>query len=298
MIIITITDYRTEKNDKGWIELNKDSGASYVESIDELKEKASENYGTVVVYNEIPENDIAKFSPVNSNFNNISLARIKNTFFIFGKKEEKEFMEFFEKDIAKSLESVLNLKTEHLKNVIKEYEKIIDDVHKEKEKVEKEETASLKPLDELSRKNEEILPFLKQDEKHLEHLKSLAKTEKYNGVFNSLLREIEEDNMYGLRTSIKTCSDAANLLYQHHSQQEMIKLEKTIEYLYLFIGTFYVVELILLLYWSDHGSDPTILFNLSPFMSIALVIAFSFSFVFFILYHSKIIMQIKRALIK
>jgi len=215
MISITIKNYKTEEDVQ--IEIYKEIEESSVESIDGLKEIVSEEYRCVLVYTEISHQDIEKFSSINSKFGNISLARIKNTFFIFGK--EKELMRFFEKNIAKFTEAALNLKDERLEKIIREYGKLIGDVHREKKKAEKGETPSLKPLDELSKKNEMILSFLKQDEKKLEHLKEMSRNEKHNGVFNSLFREIEEEKMYGLETAIKTSSDAANLLLQHHTMQ-------------------------------------------------------------------------------
>ncbi len=273
MISITIKEYKIEKEDV-WIELFKEVEESYVESIDELKGKASEKYRTIQVCTEISKEDLEKFSPINSIFDNIFLARIENTFFIFGKKEIEKFIELFEKDIAKSVESIQNLKIGRLKRIIRAYNELVGDVHKEKEKAERGEIPDLKPIDELSKKNEEILPLLKQDKKRLEHLKALAKTEKYNGVFNSLLREIEEEKVYGLETSIKTSSDAANLLLQHYTLQmelktqeslkklqddtkrgikEMVSLERAIEGLYLFIGTYYMTNLIILLKKSYSG---------------------------------------------
>lgn len=263
MIPITIKDYKTKV--ESWIELYKEVEESGIESIDELKEKVPEEYRAILVYTEISEKDIKDFSLINSKFDDIFLARIKNTFFIFGK--EKLLMEYFEKIIAKSLESVLNLKNERLEKIIEEYEKLIDNVHREKKKVESGETLSLKPLDELSKKNEQILHLLKQDEKRLEHLKELSNTEKYNGVFNSLLREIEEEKIYGIETSIKTSSDAANLLIQHHTLrmnqkgiEEMVSLEKALEGLYLVIGTYYITHLILLLIESYYGAEHHIQF--------------------------------------
>jgi len=273
MIPITIKEYKIIEN--VWIELYEEVEESYVESIDELKkEKASEEYGCILVYTKISEEDMENFSPINSNFDNILLARIKNTFFIFGKKDIEKFMELFEEDIAKSVESILSLKTGRLEKIIREYNKLVGDVHKEKEKAERGKTPNLKPIDELSRKNEEILPLLKQDEIRLEHLKALVKTEDYNGVFNSLLREIEEEKVYGLKTSIKASSDAADSLLQHHTLQmnlktqeslrklqddtkrgikEMVSLERALEGLYLFAGTYYITKLILLLIESYHG---------------------------------------------
>lgn len=283
MIPITKKEYKPIIINEVWVELYKEIEEGYIERIDELKEKASDEYRSILVYIEISQQDMEKFSPINSKFDNILLARIKNTFFIFGK--EKELTEFFERNIAKFTETALNLRVERLKKMVKEYRELIDDVHREKKKAERGETPSLKPLDELSEKNEQILPLLKQDEKKLEYLKELSKNEKHDGVFKSLLREIDVEKMYGLETAIKTSSDAVNLLLQHHAMQmnqkgirEMVSLERALECLYLFVGTYYITKLILLLIESYYGVGHYVIIQFLPMLFI-IVGAFLFSYI-------------------
>ncbi|ODS39558.1 MAG: hypothetical protein A7316_05150 [Candidatus Altiarchaeales archaeon WOR_SM1_86-2] len=302
-ITIVETAYKQNLTDDGWIELNPNpAGIGSVESISELKKEVSEDHKTIIVSTEISENNLREFSQINSTFDDVSLARIENRFFIFGKKENKRFREYFEKDISESLETTLNLETEHLKKTRAEYEELIKKVYVEKKKVEKGKSPKLKPLDNLFKKNEWILPLLRQDEMRLKYLKELSRKERHNGVFNSLLREIDYNKLYGLKTAIKTSSDTANLLHQHITQQmtekgikEMISLERAIELLYLFIGTYYVTKLTLLLFESYRESHYPILLTLPPFIFTVLVIVFSFLFCYFILNYLSKALKDKKA---
>jgi len=294
MISIRIREYE-KIEEEGIIEFFVKEREEHVENILELKEKIME-CGCILAYKDISQKDIEKFSSINSKFDNIFLARTKNTFFIFGK--EMELMEFFEKTIGRSIWVTVNLNKERLKLISEDYSKLLKAVHEEKEKIKRGETPDIDKLDELAKKNELILPFLKENEKRLEKLREFVSNEGSKGVFNSLLREVDETKIYTLETKIKTYSEYANILLQHHTMQmnlstqeslkklqkdtktginEIVSLEKAIECIYLVAGTYYITHLTLLFLEYYHESSWPILFNFNPLSYIIVIILFSLS---------------------
>lgn len=315
MMQILIIKYE-KREEEGIIEFFVKKKEEHVKNISELKEKIMK-YSCIIAYTDISQKDIGDFSPINSKFDSIFLARIKNTFFIFGKENEE--MEFFWKTIGMSIEVTVNLNKERLKVISEDYKKLLKAVHGEKEKIKKGETPDIDKLDELAKKNELMLPFLKENEKRLEKLRELARDESPTGVFNSLLREIDETKIYTLETKIKTYSEYANLLLQHHTMQmnlntqeslkklqkdirtginEMVGLEKAIECIYLVAGTYYIIHLTLLFLEHYHESGWPILFYLDPIFYIIIIFLFSLSITIITLFHfPKVIEKLKKLII-
>jgi len=225
IIQIRIREYE-KIEEEGIIEFLVNEWKENVENISELKEKI-EGYGCIFAYKDISQEDIENFSSINSKFDNIFLARIENTFFIFGK--ESELMEFLEKSIVMSIEMAVNFNKEKLKLISKDYSKLLKAVHEEKENIKRGETPDIDKLDELAKKNELILPFLKENEKRLEKLRTFIKNEDSKGVFNSLLMEVDETKIYTLETKIKTYSEYANLLLQHHTMQMNLNTQESLK---------------------------------------------------------------------
>jgi hypothetical protein len=213
-------------------------------------------------------------SPIYSEFDDLLLERKNDVFIAIGKNTR--LADSLIPRIFKGLEVRLNFPEDKLKSMVKKFQNLAKKVDEE---IRKEDgPPDLKPFRELIVETEILLPFFKEHEKILENLKELANTENSNGVFRSLLNEIEEEKMYALETSIKTSSDAANLLLQHHTQQQMVNLEMALRCLYLFVGTYYITKLILLLIESYYGVEHYTIIRFLP-MLLIIVGAFLFSYI-------------------
>ncbi|ODS36103.1 hypothetical protein BEH94_07650 [Candidatus Altiarchaeales archaeon WOR_SM1_SCG] len=268
-----------------------------ISGIDELKSELDkiENYTFVFIYDGVTEDDLKNNFEFESysNLEGIFIGRIKNIFIFFGENRDKDLMESLNTCIIRSIGIQLNLKSKKLESLVNSYREIIDEIDREIKDAEKGKKPEIEVLKKLIDKNKIVMPFITENEKRTEKLKQISGKDNLRGVFNSILMKINEEEIATLKTWADVSLEYENLLVQHQSQQEMINLEKAIHYLYLFVGTFYVTELILLLFESYPPHYP-ILFTLPLFWFNVSVIVFSFLFSYFVLnYLSKTINWIK-----
>lgn len=258
---------------------------------DFLKETKGIKYGYANVdFEEIKDSITAPFY---SRFDDMVLVRNKDIFLAIG--TNIELNNFLRRSVLNGLEVKLSCSKEKLSEMVEMFLRLEGDVYK---KMKKENVFDLELLKKLNTETEILLPFLTEHKKMLEQVKELVKHENFNGVFRSLVNEVDEGKMYTLETMVKTSSNTTSLFLQHCSMQmnlktqeslkkvqedsdkgikEIVSLEKAIECIYLVAGTYYITHLTLLFLEYYHESNWPILYYFNPLLYIIIIIFSSFS---------------------
>ena len=229
-----------EREEKMGITLNEmkiDSKKLFlsIKEVEEAIEKVGNGYASLYVSGDIDKKDLIDELNIQyySDIDGFFIGRVKNIFIFIGDNKVNEYLN---KYIVKAIECKLNLDIDTLKRWIKDYKEILEEIDKEIEDIKKGEIPKKESIGKLIERNRTLMPFITENEERIKRIKNLSEREGLNGVFNSILMEIPEEEIATLRVWIDVSLQYENLLMQYHTERRETILQSSVILITVILG--------------------------------------------------------------